>query len=61
MYKVFDFLCKHCGNKEMDLLIKPEDAPECPKCNSIMTKMVSSPGMVKTNFHDKPKVRERGK
>ncbi len=59
MFKVFDYKCKPCQNVEMNVLAKPEDAPDCPQCGCIMTKLASSPGLLKTNFHDKPKVRDK--
>ena len=55
--KVYDFKCGHCGHFEADQFVYDEKAIACPVCNSIMTRQFPSPGLVKTNFHDKPKVR----
>lgn len=61
MYKVFDFKCDQCGHTEDDVMIKHDNYPDCSKCNSKMTKLVASVGLLRTNFHDKPKVRDRSK
>lgn len=57
--KVYDYRCGHCDHVEKDVFVYGEQAVYCPKCDSVMGRMVSAPGMVKTNFHDKPKVRDR--
>jgi putative FmdB family regulatory protein len=61
MYKVFDFKCKTCQHVELNVLVKPDSVTACQECGDTMTKLVSAPGLLKTNFHDKPKVRDKVK
>lgn len=61
MYKVFDYKCNYCQVIEPNVLVKPDEAPVCKECGEEMIKLVSAPGLLKTNFHDKPKVRDKVK
>lgn len=55
--KVYDFKCGHCGHVHENEFVYDTTVVHCDKCGSIMTRQFPSPGLVKTNFHDKPKVR----
>ncbi|MDR2339204.1 MAG: zinc ribbon domain-containing protein [Deltaproteobacteria bacterium] len=31
---IYEFICRACGNEYEELMLKPSDAPHCPKCGS---------------------------
>lgn len=55
----FDYRCKHCGYEKEIISHKTIDEPMCPECEQKMQKMMPAPGLLKTNFHDKPSVKSR--
>ena len=57
-YKFFDFKCNRC-NTVKEYFINDTDEPLCKSCASKdMTKLVSSPALLKTNFADKNSMRK---
>lgn len=53
MLKVFDFKCGNCSIV-VEKLVKADSKVFCEKCpETEMTRCISAPGMVKTNFADK--------
>lgn len=58
--KIYDFICLQC-NYEEELLVKNDEKPKCPNCDTELKQKLSSPGMVKTNFADKTGFKSRRK
>ena len=59
MLKVFDYKCNNCGQIK-EYFVKDDIKPACHFCKSDNThRLLSSPALLKTNFHDTPKHRIR--
>jgi len=57
---IFDYQCKYCGlEKEVIVHRSDQQEPKCPECEQVMTMKPSAPGLLRTNFHDKPSVRRK--
>ena len=55
---MYDYRCKYCGyEKEIITRIAEMDDQVCPECEQRMERLVSSPGLLCTNFHDRPAIR----
>jgi len=55
MKKLFDYRCEKCNNiEEKYISDATTEVVTCSKCGGQMVRLLSSPGMVKTNFADKP-------
>lgn len=55
----FDYQCRYCGFVKEFINYKEKEEPNCPECEQKMQRLVSAPGLLRTNFHDKPSVRSR--
>lgn len=58
--KIFDYKCESCHKTDERFVKSQQDAVYC-ECGKQMTRMVSAPGMVKTNFADKTGFKPRNK
>ena len=58
---VFDYECKKCDRVDeiVQYIIADKETYKCPDCGEKMERMLSAPGLLKTNFHDKPSVKRR--
>jgi putative FmdB family regulatory protein len=57
---IFDYVCGPCGqSREILTLTSKENPVYCIKCNEEMSKAMPAPGLLVTNFHDKPSVKTR--
>lgn len=56
---IYDYICPNC-EKQTEILVQNSEAEViCNECRTRLVRLLSSPGLLKTNFHDKPKVKER--
>ncbi len=58
--KIYDYKCEVCHTIDERLVKSQHDVVYC-KCGGLMNRMVSAPGMVKTNFADKTGFKPRRK
>jgi len=58
-YKIVDFYCDSCGNTQEVMVKCDSQVVQCYGCKVPMRKIISAPGMVKTNCNDKPGFRNR--
>jgi len=60
MYLILDMKCDDC-DFELELVVQRSNCEiqRCSKCNGVMSRQVSAPGMVKTNFADKTGFKNR--
>lgn len=55
---IFDYKCEYCGSIKEVIVHKSDiQEPICAECEQKMVKLPSSPGLLRTNFHDKPSVK----
>lgn len=55
MRKFYDYKCNNCGKVEEHLVKGDNPVVQCSCGSTDCTKLVSAPGGIKTNFHDRPK------
>lgn len=56
--KLIDYRCDKCNMVE-ERLVSNDEVSQTHECGHTMTRMVSAPGMVKTNFADKTGFKKR--
>lgn len=58
---IFDYVCPECKTIREILCLSnnPRQTVTCSKCDVEMNKMLGAPGLLVTNFHDKPSPKQR--